>query len=278
MAYGHKQLFPQSIAEYLRASRIEKTPVLDGFLGYAYAMSGNSEAHDILNELLEKSKRTYVPPYSIALIYTGLGMPDEALEWLRKALIEQSHWRGWFCLTPELDALRSDASFTELLQRSIEIFSISPSVSTPPGRRRFAYERHTESDGGAYCVRRVRLIQPTNLIGYSGLRFAHTKVAHTHTTLARSARNPCKRRSCKSVFHRKFARSTLRRRMRRARQTRVSCYRPALVRPSPAHSLQAWSALYQPAAFVERPLFLCPRAGPIETGAAQPGRARVCTE
>jgi DNA-binding winged helix-turn-helix (wHTH) protein/tetratricopeptide (TPR) repeat protein len=134
MAYGHKQLFPQSIAEYLRATRIEKTPVLDGFLGYAYAMAGENEAHEILRDLLEKSRRTYIPPYSLALIYTGLGMQDEALEWLEKALIEQSHWRGWFCLTPELDSLRSDVRFTELLQRSIDIgldfsFGLDPALA-----------------------------------------------------------------------------------------------------------------------------------------------------
>jgi len=134
MAYGHKQLFPRSIAEYLRADRIEKTPVLDGFLGYAYGMAGESEAHDILHDLLDKSKRTYIPPYSLALVCTGLGMQDEALDWLEKALIEQSHWRGWFCLTPELDSLRSDPRFTELLQRSIEIgldfsFGLDPALA-----------------------------------------------------------------------------------------------------------------------------------------------------
>ena len=101
---------------------------------HAYAMAGESEAHEILRDLLEKSRRTYIPPYSLALIYTGLGMQDEALEWLEKALIEQSHWRGWFCLTPELDSLRSDVRFTELLQRSIDIgldfsFGLDPALA-----------------------------------------------------------------------------------------------------------------------------------------------------
>lgn len=98
-------------------------------------MSGETEAaNNILNDLLDKSKRTYVPPYSLALIYTGLGMQDEALEWLQRSLIEQSHWHGWFCLTPELDSLRTDARFTERLQRSIEIgldfsFGLDPALA-----------------------------------------------------------------------------------------------------------------------------------------------------
>jgi len=94
IAYGKKKLFSEAIAEFLRANAIEKTAVLSGFLGYAYAMAEKKEALDILHELLEKSKHEYVPPYSLALIYAGLGKQKKALEWLEKAFIEQSHWRG----------------------------------------------------------------------------------------------------------------------------------------------------------------------------------------
>jgi tetratricopeptide (TPR) repeat protein len=117
IAYGQKKMFAEAIAEFFRASLIEKTPVLSGFLGYAHALAGKKEALDILNDLLEESKQKYVPPYCIALIYTGLGQQNEALEWLQKAFVEHSHWHGWLSLTPELDSLRSDPRFTELLQR-----------------------------------------------------------------------------------------------------------------------------------------------------------------
>jgi DNA-binding winged helix-turn-helix (wHTH) protein/tetratricopeptide (TPR) repeat protein len=118
IAYGQKKAFSQAIAEFLRADLLEKTPVLSGFLGNAYAMAGKEkEALKILNNLLKESKHHYVPPYSIALIYTGLGKHDEALEWLQKAFVEQSHWRGWLNVTPEIDSLRSHPRFTELLRR-----------------------------------------------------------------------------------------------------------------------------------------------------------------
>jgi DNA-binding winged helix-turn-helix (wHTH) protein/TolB-like protein/Flp pilus assembly protein TadD len=120
IAYGQKKMFSHAIAEFFRASLIEKTTVLSGFLGYAYALAGRGEAQEILQDLLEESKQNYVPPYSIALIYTGLGKQDEALDWLQKAFVEQSHWRGWLSLTPELDSLRSDPRFTELLQRRLK--------------------------------------------------------------------------------------------------------------------------------------------------------------
>jgi DNA-binding winged helix-turn-helix (wHTH) protein/tetratricopeptide (TPR) repeat protein len=117
IAYGQKKEFSHAISHFLQASLIEKTPVLSGFLGYTYAMTGGKEALEILHDLLEESKQNYVPPYSIALVYTGLGRKSEALEWLQKAFVEHSHWRGWLSLTPELDSLRSDPRFTELLQR-----------------------------------------------------------------------------------------------------------------------------------------------------------------
>lgn len=117
IAYVQRRLFSQAIAEFLQAALIEKTPVLSGFLGHAYALAGEKEALKILDDLLEESKHSYVPPYSIALIYTGLGKQDEALEWLQKAFVEHSHWRGWLHLTPELDSLRADPRFTELVER-----------------------------------------------------------------------------------------------------------------------------------------------------------------
>ena len=115
IAYGRKKLFSQAIEEFLRAERIEKTSVLSGFLGYAYAMAGKKEAENILEELLKASKHKYVPLYSIAIIYTGLGKQDEALDWIQKAVIEHSRWRGWLYPTAELDSLRSHPRFIEIV-------------------------------------------------------------------------------------------------------------------------------------------------------------------
>jgi tetratricopeptide (TPR) repeat protein len=116
IAYGQKGAFSRAIAEFLKARLLEETPILSGFLGYAYAMKGEPKAREVLDSLLEESKRHYVPPYAIALIYTGLGNRDEALKWLQKALVEHGQWRGWLDFTPELDSLRSDPRFTELIQ------------------------------------------------------------------------------------------------------------------------------------------------------------------
>jgi TolB-like protein/Flp pilus assembly protein TadD len=120
IAYGQKGAFSQAIAQFLHARLLEETPMLSGFLGYAYAMKGEPKAREVLDSLLEESKKHYVPPYSIALIYTGLGNRDEALRWLQKARVEHGHWRGWLELTPELDSLRSDPRFIEISQRGFK--------------------------------------------------------------------------------------------------------------------------------------------------------------
>ena len=119
IAYEQKKEFSKAIAELQRTGELASTPILSGFLGYTYAMAGkNDEAVELLAHLLQKSKRSYVPPYTFALIYTGLGQRTEALDWLGKACVERSRWRGWFKLIPELDSLRSEPEFTEFVQRA----------------------------------------------------------------------------------------------------------------------------------------------------------------
>lgn len=118
MAYRQNGEIPAAIMEFERARLLEDTPVLSGFLGHAYALAGKKgEALKLLTEMQEQAKRTYVPPFSIALIYTGLGQYNEAFEWLTKAFVEQSHWRGWLKIIPEFDTLRSDPRFAALLRR-----------------------------------------------------------------------------------------------------------------------------------------------------------------
>jgi len=117
IAYGQKGSFAEAIREFKRANQIEDTPVLSGFLGYAYGMSGNKkEALALLDAMLRKSKRTYVPPYSIALVFAGLNQLEPALQWLEKACVENGRWRGWLMLTPEFDGLVSQERFADLLR------------------------------------------------------------------------------------------------------------------------------------------------------------------
>jgi hypothetical protein len=63
------------------------------------------------------SNRRYVSPYSIALIYTGLGEKEQAFAWLEKAYEDRSSLMIYLKVEPMLDSLRSDPRFTDLLHR-----------------------------------------------------------------------------------------------------------------------------------------------------------------
>ena len=116
MAYEQNGELDKAIAEFQMAYELEKNNVVLGFLGHAYAMAGNTEAaQKILTELEELSRRVYVPAYSIALIYTALGETDDAFEWFEKAYAAQNEWLNWLKTAPEVDSLRADPRFTELL-------------------------------------------------------------------------------------------------------------------------------------------------------------------
>ncbi len=87
-------------------------------LGYAYAVAGKRrEALKVLDELKERSKHMNVPPFSIAVVYAGLGDEDQALEWLGKAHQERSWWMVTLNEFHAFDNLRSDSRFQELVRR-----------------------------------------------------------------------------------------------------------------------------------------------------------------
>jgi TolB-like protein/Tfp pilus assembly protein PilF len=118
MAYEQERKFSEAIAEFQRANEIEDSQTILGYLGYAYAISGKrAEAVKLLGELKGRSKRSYLSPYSIALIYTGLGEKDQALVWLEKAYEERDSLMAYLKVSPRLDSLRSDPRFRRLLRR-----------------------------------------------------------------------------------------------------------------------------------------------------------------
>jgi serine/threonine protein kinase/Tfp pilus assembly protein PilF len=118
-AYEQQGQFPEAIAEFQEAVR-SASGITEprALLGRAYAVSGKrAEARKVLDELSEVSKQIYVSPYNIALIYAGLGEKDQALAWLERAFAERCTWMPLLRVDPELDNLRSDPRFQDLLRR-----------------------------------------------------------------------------------------------------------------------------------------------------------------
>jgi len=118
-AYEQKGMYAEAIAAFQKANSLDiNTPDVTAFLAHAYAVSGKrGEAMKLLEELKDLSKQRYVFPSFIALIYTGLGEKDQAFEWLEKAFEERSSWFTDLKVNLQLDSLRSDPRFQDLLRR-----------------------------------------------------------------------------------------------------------------------------------------------------------------
>ncbi len=87
-------------------------------LGEAYAAAGHrDEAHKILEQLRDASKKRYVTPYFVARFYAALGEKDEALRCLETGLCQHEPWMVLLKTDARLDALRSDPRFRDLLRR-----------------------------------------------------------------------------------------------------------------------------------------------------------------
>ncbi|HEU5237783.1 MAG TPA: tetratricopeptide repeat protein, partial [Pyrinomonadaceae bacterium] len=118
-AYEAKRMYDQAVAEYLQF------PDTGGFsaqalvtMKNAYAKYGwNAFVEARLDDLLQRSKKEYVPPFIFATWYARLGKKEEAFAWLEKAYPERSTSMTALNKRTELGSLRSDPRFADLLRR-----------------------------------------------------------------------------------------------------------------------------------------------------------------
>lgn len=111
--------YAEALAEFEELRRLAKqSDVSLGVSGHTLALMGDRDgAKKILAELLDQAGENYISPYSVALIYIGLGDKDKAFEWLDKVHQEVNDWLLWLNVGPELDPLRRDPRFLDLLRR-----------------------------------------------------------------------------------------------------------------------------------------------------------------
>ena len=77
----------------------------------------DAKAHALLEELEARSRSDYVPPYDLALLHTGLGNPEQALECLEKAYQERYGWLVYLNADAIWDRLRSEPGFRSLVNK-----------------------------------------------------------------------------------------------------------------------------------------------------------------
>jgi len=114
-----KGRYAQAIEEGKKAWALSgEEPVWAVLLGREYAQSGNSaEARRILTRLLQRSRKTYVPPSFIAVLYAAVGETEMAFHWLNRAFSERDLYLAWIKVDSGFDSLRSDARFKDLSKR-----------------------------------------------------------------------------------------------------------------------------------------------------------------
>ena len=88
-----------------------------GQLGEAYGLAGRTDdARAVLRRLEERSAKSFVSPYTLAYVYTGLGEADRAIDLLERSVRERTGAvygiKGSFLFAP----LRSHPRFQALLR------------------------------------------------------------------------------------------------------------------------------------------------------------------
>jgi TolB-like protein/Flp pilus assembly protein TadD len=118
-AYEQVSLFDEAIGEFERAIKLTGgNPLSSAFLARSYALSGREErARDLLAGLESLADQRYVPPFAFAIIHSGLGEEEEAIDQMYKAYEERSGLMIYLDRDPLADDFRSNPRFGELLQR-----------------------------------------------------------------------------------------------------------------------------------------------------------------
>lgn len=119
MAYSQKGRHGDAINEFHKIKDLENNPQLLSWLGYVYGVAGKTdEARQVLDRLKKLSRKNYVTPMGMTLVYTGLGENDQAFKWFEKVFEEHATGPIALKVHPCFDSLRSDPRFANLLRRT----------------------------------------------------------------------------------------------------------------------------------------------------------------
>src|SRR5215472_16704872 len=118
LCYEQLGKLQEAIAEFQKGSQLSENPWFSSSLVHAYGRSGRRpEAQKELAKLLEAAKTRFLSPYFLATAYAGLGDKDKAFEGLETAYRDRADWMAYLKVDPEIDSLRSDPRFQDLLRR-----------------------------------------------------------------------------------------------------------------------------------------------------------------
>jgi adenylate cyclase len=106
-----------AIDDLEKMTKLADFPDTKGWLGFGYGAVGRrADALKILDQLANSSKTRYVPAWSFALLYAGLGDTEHELQWLETAYSDRSPAMTRLS-EGEFDRIRSDSRFVALVKK-----------------------------------------------------------------------------------------------------------------------------------------------------------------
>jgi Tfp pilus assembly protein PilF len=100
-----------------KARSLDNNNDIKGYLGYVYAISGDSaSAHKSLDELMSVASNSFVSRYNVAFVYAGLNDRDKAFEWLNRGFVEDRS-AAIMNVDPPFQDLRDDPRYKDLRKR-----------------------------------------------------------------------------------------------------------------------------------------------------------------
>jgi TolB-like protein/Tfp pilus assembly protein PilF len=111
--------FSDAIPELEKAAATTgASPYIAAFLGYSYGASGDrTRALAQIEVLNKRSLHGYVPPFSPAIVYLGIGDRERAMTGLEQAYASHSQMLGLLKMDKVFDPLRKDPRFIALLKK-----------------------------------------------------------------------------------------------------------------------------------------------------------------
>jgi serine/threonine-protein kinase len=95
-----------------------KSPFALGYYGGALALAGQKDqALKILDDLEQLSRKRFVSPLYIAMVYIGFDDKDKAFEYLEKAYEERESFMAFIHTWPQFQGLRSDPRYEALVKK-----------------------------------------------------------------------------------------------------------------------------------------------------------------
>jgi TolB-like protein/Tfp pilus assembly protein PilF len=120
-AYLMKGQYEQAVTELEKVTNVPSGGVPTDWQCLAYAglaMAGHKiEAQNGLAELQASSEKRYIPQYSLAIVYFGLGDKERAFQYLERAFADREDALLHLKTEPMFDSLHSDPRFRDMLKR-----------------------------------------------------------------------------------------------------------------------------------------------------------------